>query len=508
QHYTQAVPLVGAAKAIEYTTKAGHEAVADLALEDAVAYFERALHLLEEHAPADVNERVELLTDLAEVLIFVDETAGVHAALRAVDVAQANGSPEQFGRAVAAFAEPISGVLLYPNRVEKLLDEAQQELGDDHPSLRARLMAIEAFKYSAYQLQGRDGRVLADRAVQLARDVADAPTLTAALFARAISLESTAQITERLALGEELVALGRAAGSRAAMATAQGLRVLAGVHLELSDAPSLSSTIAELAHTGEALRWLPAFVFAAQWRATQALLEGRFNDVRAYWNDMRQYSRAYRAVAGMEAQQAYYLAREEGDLAALRGPLAQMVTASSESLYVPAMLAVARLDTADEGTALRTLDSLTADDLRRDETESAWGAVLALLAEVAARGESKSQAALLYDFLAPFAGRLLATVIGLACLGAAERYQGMLATTLERWDDAEAHFERALDLEQRIRGRALLPRTRYWQAQFLRARARPGDDRTARALLEGVVKDTRGLGMRRLGEQAEELLAQ
>ena len=185
---------------------------------------------------------------------------------------------------------------------------------------------------------------------------------------------------------------------------------------------------------------------------------------------MRRYARAYRGVAGMEAQQAYYLAREQGDLAYLVGPLEQLAAGSSESLYVPAMLAVAQLDTADETAALHTLDQLSANDLRRGEKETSWGAVLALLAEVAASGESKSHAALLYDLLDPFAGRLLATVIGLACLGSADRYQGMLSTTLERWDDAEAHFERALDLEQRIRGRALLPRTLYWQARFLRAR--------------------------------------
>jgi class 3 adenylate cyclase len=506
-HFTEALPLGTAAKAIEYTTKAGYEAVGDFALEDAVTYFERALHLLEEYAPTDWTQRVELLIDLAAALVNVDDTAGVHAALRAVDAARANGSPEQFGRAVAVFAEPNPAVLLYPNQVGTLLDEAQQELGDDHPSVRARLVAIEAFKSSTYQLQGRDGRALADRAVQLARGAADAPTLTAALFARAITLESTAETTERLALGEELVALGRAARRRAPMATAQGLRVLAGVHLELGDAESLTSTIAELGHKGEELRWVPALVFEAQWRATQALLEGRFEEVRTRWNDMRRYARAYRAVADLEAAQTYYLAREQGDLAALLGPLEQIAAESSESLYVPALVAVAQLDTADETAALRTLDALTAQDLRRSGTETAGRAVLALLAEVAAAGEAKSHAALLYKLLDPFAGRLLATVIGLACLGAADRYQGMLSTTLERWDAAETHFERALDLELRVRGHALVPRTQYWQARFLRARAGPGDDLTARAILGGVVEDTRRLGMRRLCEQAEQLLA-
>jgi len=507
EHFTQALVLGEDPRALEYMTAAGRDAAAHLAFEDAAVYFERALGLLDQYTPGDAVQRLELLIDLAEALVLVDERAGVDAALRAVDAARANGSPEQFGRAVAVFAEPVTAVMSFPNQVATLLEEAQHVLGDDHRSLRARLMALEAFKYSAYQLQGRDGRALAERAVALARDAGDVPTLTAALFARAISLESTAHTTERRALGEELVGLGRAAGGRAAMATTHGLRVLAGVHLELGDAESLGSTIAELARSGEELRWLPALVFEEQWRATQALLEGRFDDVRVCWSGMRRYARAYRAVAGIEAQQSYYLAREQGDLSALVGPLEQIAAGSSESLYVPAMLALAQLDSADEGAALHTLELLTEDELRRGEEESGWGAVLALLAEVAAGGESASHAALLHDLLDPFAGRLLATVIGLACLGAADRFLGMLSTTLERWDDAEAHFERALDVEQRIGGRALLPRTRYWQARFLRARAHPGDERTARAILSEVVEDTRELGMRRLCEQAEQLRA-
>jgi hypothetical protein len=64
-----------------------------------------------------------------------------------------------------------------------------------------------------------------------------------------------------------------------------------------------------------------------------------------------------------------------------------------------------------------------------------------------------------------------------------------------------------LELEQRVRGHALVPRTQYWQARFLLARDRAGDADIARAILTGVVEDTRRLGMRRLGEQAEQVLA-
>ena len=152
----------------------------------------------------------------------------------------ASGSPQQFGRAVAVFAEPMSSTV-YPDQVATLLDEAQHRLGDDDRALLARLMAIEAFKYSAYQLQGRDGRALADRAVQLAREAGEAPTLTAGPLRAQRSVSS--QRHERpsgAALGEELVALGLGRGWSGARATTHGLRLSSPVCSSSSATPSRS----------------------------------------------------------------------------------------------------------------------------------------------------------------------------------------------------------------------------------------------------------------------------
>jgi hypothetical protein len=58
-------------------------------------------------------------------------------------------------------------------------------------------------------------------------------------------------------------------------------------------------------------------------------------------------------------------------------------------------------------------------------------------------------------------------------------------------------------METRVRGRALLPRTRFWHAHSLLAR----DPVSAREMLAAVVYDASQLGMPRLQAQAEELLA-
>ena len=156
----------------------------DLAFEDAATHFERVVQLLEEHAADDRGRHVEALIALADALIFVDERAGVVAAHRAVEAARAHGTPAQLGRAVAVLAEPASTVEIYPGDIAADFDEAIAALDDDHPELRARLLALEAFKYAVYQLYGRDARELARVAVEQARRVGDAQTLADALFAR------------------------------------------------------------------------------------------------------------------------------------------------------------------------------------------------------------------------------------------------------------------------------------------------------------------------------------
>ncbi|HEX4528664.1 MAG TPA: AAA family ATPase [Acidimicrobiia bacterium] len=500
-HFTHAVPLVGTLKAIEYSIKAGHDAVADLAFEDAVSHFDRALGLLDQHPPVDMTQRVELLTDLADALVFVDERDGVRVAMRAVDAARANASSWQLGRAVTVLAEANSAVAVFPSEFPRIFDEAQTALGEDHSALRARLQAQEAFKYISYQLQGRNGRALARAAVTLARETSDPVTLGDALFALATGLEGAPDLAERVALGEELVALGRSAGSRP---LTYGLRILAGTQLELGDPVALTATIDELARVGKELRWLPARVATAQLRATQALLEGRFDDIGAHWDEMRWYRRAYGGAGGMRAVQSFFLAREQGQLVSTAPP-ERLAEQARGNLYARAMFGLTQLESGDEGAAAATLDLLETDDFHRQATEGAWVAVLALFTEIAATRPAPAHLTVLHDLLTPYSGRLLCAHLGLACLGSADRYLAMLSTVLGRWDDAAAQFEGALTVETRIGGRALLPRTRYWQARMLRARGDTGDDRAAGALLDEVIAETSTLGMARLRAQAEEL---
>ena len=56
------------------------------------------------------------------------------------------------------------------------------------------------------------------------------------------------------------------------------------------------------------------------------------------------------------------------------------------------------------------------------------------------------------------------------CYGAASRYLGMLAATLGEFDKAEAHFEHALEMNERMGARPWLAHTKAEYALLLRRR--------------------------------------
>jgi hypothetical protein len=66
---------------------------------------------------------------------------------------------------------------------------------------------------------------------------------------------------------------------------------------------------------------------------------------------------------------------------------------------------------------------------------------------------------------------------------------------LTRWEDAEAHFARALHDVEAVPDRLDEPRVQYWYARMLVDRGEPGDREKARALFEKSLEGYRRLGM-------------
>jgi tetratricopeptide (TPR) repeat protein len=94
---------------------------------------------------------------------------------------------------------------------------------------------------------------------------------------------------------------------------------------------------------------------------------------------------------------------------------------------------------------------------------------------------------------------------GLSIEGASDRALGHLLATLGRFDEADAAYTAAAELEQASGFAPLVARTKYWHASALVERDAPGDRRRAHQLLDDTIDLTDRLHMELLGRHAESL---
>jgi len=107
--------------------------------------------------------------------------------------------------------------------------------------------------------------------------------------------------------------------------------------------------------------------------------------------------------------------------------------------------------------------------------------------------------------LSPYAGRSLTLGFGIGYYGPVAHFLGMLATTLDRFDRAEAHFEAAIRFNLAMGAAPCLNRTRVGYASMLLSRGLAGDSERADELLDSGITSADALGMKGVAEVAREL---
>src|SRR5436309_11123947 len=277
-HFLEAVPAGGADKAIAYGTRAARYAEASLAYEDAAVLFERALEVLADAHPADARARCELLLARGGAQWKAGDGPGARETFRqAADIARRIGDAPLLARSALGFAGEgsrllwvRSGVVDQP-RIE-LLQEALDGLGERDPGLRARLLARLAINlYWAPEPE----RVLAlsEEAVTLARQLGDPRDLAAVLRARWIALWRPETAEERLAIADEIVTLGQRTADRELSLLGHRFRIVG--FLERDDVVAADREVETWAQIAGELR-RPLSTDRAIWRATRAIMDGRF----------------------------------------------------------------------------------------------------------------------------------------------------------------------------------------------------------------------------------------
>jgi DNA-binding CsgD family transcriptional regulator len=517
-HFAIAAPAGYAPTAIEYAILAGDHAMAQLAWESAIQHYERALHVMDLQPDADPVRRCDVLLSLGvaqfrTVLDVSESPEGRQSFLQAAQIAKSIGSFERLARAALGFAG-INVVRTAGGRQQaRLLEDALSLAPEGDSALKARVMARLAVDCRVIPYTAEQIARLSDEALAMARRLDDPAVLAPVLVSRHSAIWGPDSVEERLALAAEGWRAAEQAGDLSHAVWSQYFQGIAGYEAGRIDiVDRVIERAAEVARQSGVpyFRWVMSL-----WSAGNALREGRFAEVDVSQPELGGHSRALVAEYARMLM-LFPLQRHQGLSQDIDEAIRAVVELSAGSddpfdrhrgnvaraIRTVLLVEAGRVDEAR--AAFENMAARPFTDLPKD---AYWLATVAVLGEASVLLGDQAHAATLYDLLLPYADRNASPASSFVPFDPVSYCLGRLATLLDRPDDAARHFEAALAMNERMRARPAGARTQYAYAEMLLRRAAPGDHERASELLEQSLATAQELGLPRLAEQAQALLA-
>src|SRR6266851_3827870 len=488
-HYQAAGVVADARKTLDALRRAGDAAWAVCAWEEAAAHWQAGLKLSQEQRIGNEAQRCEVRLALGGAQARAGDLAGARQSfLQAAESARAAQASEVLARAALGLADEaavpgmVERILVDPVLVS-LLEEALAALGSADSKLRVALLARLA-RALFWSVAREQKELLSRQAVEMAQRIGDKATLASALRARRTALWSPDDLEERLATATEIVHLAEEVGD--SELTLQGRHYRIVDLLELGDIRAVDSEIEAYARLVETLR-VPLYLWSlGLFRGMRAMLAGQLGVAeRLIQETSVTGQRAHPLAAVAFAMQEQWLRRLQGRMGELEGYLKQGAERYATLPSWRCSLAVLYSDQGRVAEARSEFERLAVDEFAVIPRDHLWLHCLTVLAEVCTFLGDDRRAATLYELLLPYADRTVVPGNIHFCAGSVAYYLGLLDTAMSRWDDAEMHFDAALDRHARMNALPLMAHTQYAHAAMLLARGRRSDRHRARELLEG-----------------------
>ena len=478
-----------------YARRAGDRALALLAYEEAARLYRMALDALDLAHPPDEQARCDLLLAIGEAEVRAGDLASAKGAfLDAAGIARRLGLPRELARAAAGYGGRFMWVRAAgDDQLRPLLEEGLAGLGEEDVELRARLLARLAGVLR--DEPSRDRRDMLSRtAVELARGAASPTALAYALDGRLAAISAPDTIDECLALVRELRDVAERIGDPERVVNALDhkrtrqlmLGALGEAETDLETEHALFDNLRQPAQ-----QWQ---VYSC--RALFALASGRLTEAERLVPQA--FAFGERTLPDVAAPvywlQCHALRDFQGRLDEIAPAIRDLVdTYPTRPAFRCALAHLeARLGHVTE--AGQVVADLARDDFAALPFDQEWLYGMSLLAETSCVLGDSDAGAVIYRLLVPWQA-FSAADHPEGFRGSIARYLGLLATSAERWEDAERHFQQARSANAAMGARPWLAHTETDYARMLYARNGRGDRQRARALLDAARRTYRELGM-------------
>jgi DNA-binding SARP family transcriptional activator len=484
-----------AKQAIAFATLAGDHAASQHGHEEAARHYASALEVLEATGPGDPERTCELLLALGDELSRAGMVLEAKEPLeKAAAIAHRAGWPDRLTRAALAYGGRFAwGRASADPALVPLLERALSAVGEQDSPERVRLLGrLAAATRDSPQ---REPRVrLACEAVDMARRIGDSASIAYALEAHWPAVENARTLDGRLERTDELIALGLETGNLEVAFVGHDYRL--NTFFMRADRAGVDVEVQALTELAEDLRQPAQRWSAGTARTMLALLEGRFADADVLMDEARAIGeRAYSWNADVSHRiQRFLLRRAQGRLAEVERSIAEAVHLFPACQRFLCVLAHVHAELGHERSAREALGHATAHDLGREYVDEEWLLAMNVLPDACAYLADDERAAALYDVLLPFERNYSQAPVE-GTFGSIARGLGVLATQLGRFDEAERHFEDAIEIERGMRAWPWVAHAQHGLGALLLRRDGQGDGRRACAVLDEAIAGYRKLGM-------------
>jgi len=508
-HFAESAGIGDAGKAIAYCIAAGDQAASRLAHENATEHFRSALRLMDFQDIPDPRRRCELLIQLGEAEMRIGEREVAREnLLHAASIARKIDAPELLARAALGLAPGFFTIEVgtYDPELETLLNEARSAMPKMQSDLLVQLTARLAM--AAVWSNSIDScDKLSATALSLANDVENLATKAYALRARHGALWGPERFEERRELISELGTLASESGDAEIALMYRILNITA--LLERGDIPRVDREISEYTTLSNNLQLPHARWYVSLYRAMRTLMEGQYEDAAATAKQFLELGNRVQDSNAPQSYGAHLILRlwENNQLDAISNILGSFI---EEHPTMSAWKCVASFIYSEnnniEGTHIfNSFADLGFDNLPLDET---WAIAVQMLINTCCNLGDPIRAEQLYDLSLP--GKMHHTIVGYGVMswGSRARELGNLASLMGRFEEAEEHFELAIDQNRKTGAAPWMARSQYDYACMLVQQRDPANADRIRELVAGAQQVAQRLGMIRLKLQIAELIKQ
>jgi DNA-binding winged helix-turn-helix (wHTH) protein len=498
-HFHAALPVGGAARAIDYASRAGYAAASRLAFEEAAPLFRQALSLAERH-PGSPERTCDLLIALGEAETRTGDRQRARTTFtRAAALAKRIGAAEKLAEAALTVAPgffTIETGVVDPFAIS-LLEEAINGAGKSgtSPSLRVRLLArLSMALYWSHEADERRA-ALVEEAHAIAEEIADPSAGIYASIAEVVALWEPDGLERRMALADSIVDATEKAGLFELSLIGRIFRITS--LLEMGEVIRLEREIETFATLLRLRRLAQAQWYPALHRACLALHKGQLAAAELGAQDLArlgarlQDSNVIHSFGALLAMVRWYQGRTSEVLPGIRS-LAERFPSITGWRAAFALLSLLSGDSSRGISEYEAVLSRGVDRIRRDQL---WIVTMTQLGEACAELEDKARAPLLLEALRPYSGRFAIAGYGVLAWAPVDRALARLAGVMRLWDESERFFESSHQLELASGARASMAQTLYVRARTLLQRGQSVANRKAARHAAASLDLARELGL-------------